>query len=123
MKQINEDIAFKDIYNLQIGFQSLLTKKGLNDIKENTMLPIDDITLFSQHLQHLISELGEVLAADKRWKNFRNDKYDKENKKEELADCFIVLMNMCIYSGFESKEILIAVVDKILKNHKRIENL
>lgn len=123
MKRINEDIAFKDIYNLQIGFQSLLTKKGLNNIEENTILPIDDIILFSQHLQHLISELGEVLAADKRWKNFRNEKYDKENKKEELADCFIVLMNMCIYSGIDSKEILNAIVDKILKNHKRIENL
>ena len=59
-------------------------------------LPIDSPTLASYHVQHLMSEIGEVLDADKRWKNFRADKYDKDAKVEELADCFIVLMNICM---------------------------
>lgn len=115
--------SFKDLYNLQVDFQKLLTNKGLNVIPEGTKLPVDNVAMFSQHLQHLISEIGEVLSADKRWKNFRNDKLDIENKKEELADCFIVLINMCIYSGLEAEQVIEAISNKMVENLERVKNL
>lgn len=85
-------------------------------------LPIDSPTLASYHIQHLMSEIGEVLDADKRWKNFRDDKYDKEAKLDELADCFIVLMNICMYSDINAGELELAIMDKMNEVQKRVED-
>lgn len=85
-------------------------------------LPVDLPTLSSYHIQHLISEIGEVLDADKRWKNFRADKYDKDAKVEELADCFIVLMNICMYSDINAGELELAIIDKLETVKNRVEH-
>lgn len=117
--------AFESLYYSQINFQQELVNRGkyvgFTD-KENKTLPVDDPKLFSYHMQAMLSELGEVLAADKRWKNYRNETTTEmlEHKKEELADCFIVFMNMCIFSGLSSGEILGAVASKINENYIRI---
>lgn len=74
-------------------------------------LPKDDIGLASYHILQFMSELGEVLDADKRWKNFRNDKFDKSAKAEEIADCFIVLMNVAMFSEI-GPEILYKAIDE-----------
>ncbi len=68
----------------------------------------------------MVSEIGEVLDADKRWKNFRNEKYDKDAKAEELADCFIVLMNVCMFSGLDGEDMEKAILDKLDKVTARI---
>ena len=117
--------AFENLYYSQIGFQQELVNKGkyigFTD-RALLSLPKDDPKLFSYHMQAMLSELGEVLAADKRWKNYRNETTPEmlEHKKEELADCFIVLMNMCIFSGLSSGEVLGAVASKINENYIRI---
>ena len=85
-------------------------------------LPIDSPTLSSYHVQHLMSEIGEVLDADKRWKSFRNEKYDKEAKVDELADCFIVLMNICMYSDINAGELELAIMDKQQIVKDRVEH-
>ena len=85
------------------------------------MLPSDDPKLCSYHIQQLVSEIGEILDADKRWKNFRNEKYDKEAKADEIADCFIVLMNVAMFSGMSAEELYKAIDDKIEVVSKRIE--
>ena len=85
-------------------------------------LPVDLPTLSSYHIQHLISEIGEVLDADKRWKNFRADKYDKDAKVEELADCFIVLMNICMFSDINAGELELAIIDKLENVKNRVEH-
>lgn len=85
-------------------------------------LPVDLPTLSSYHIQHLISEIGEVLDADKRWKNFRADKYDKDAKVEELADCFIVLMNICMFSDINAGELELAIIDKLDTVRNRVEH-
>lgn len=85
-------------------------------------LPVDLPTLSSYHIQHLISEIGEVLDADKRWKNFRADKYDKDAKVEELADCFIVLMNICMFSDINAGELELAIIDKLETVKNRVEH-
>ena len=83
-------------------------------------LPADSPTMFSYQLQGEISELGEVLEADKRWKNMRNGHYDKEQKLEELADCFIYLMNMCMWSGYSFDDVQGAVAEKVQTVRDRI---
>lgn len=113
---------FGILYNKQIDFQEKVCKEiGYANITKNVKLPIDNPQLVSYHIQQLISEIGEVLAADKRWKNYRNGFVDTENKKEEIADCFIVLMNIAIYSGMSSEELFEQIENKIKKNFGRIK--
>ena len=74
----------------------------------------------SYHIQQLMSEIGEVLDADKRWKNFRNQKYDENAKLEEIADCFIVMMNIAMFSGFDGSQLIEAIEKKLHKVSERI---
>ena len=109
------------MYDKQICFQlEMKDKKPYNVSIDH--IPEDNVQIFSQHIQQLISEIGEVLSADKRWKNFRNEKIDKENKLEEIADCFIVLMNVAIYSGFTSEEVEKMILNKMDENFKRLND-
>ena len=113
---------FQQIYNMQINNQELLVDNGLyNNISNDTLLPVDNISLASYHIQQLMSEIGEVLEADKRWKNIRNDKYDPEHKREEIADCFIVLMNIAIFSGIDAQTLENAIVNKLEIVRKRFK--
>lgn len=115
---------FQTIYLLQKNFQESLLLKGkykdFSNISKFQVLPYDDSRLFSYHIQQLISEIGEVLESDKRWKSHRNDKYDRRHKVSELADCFIVLLNLLIFSGIESDEFLNEVLLKMQKNTERV---
>lgn len=83
-------------------------------------IPVDDVKLMSYHIQQLMSEIGEILDADKRWKNFRNQKYDKNAKLGEIVDCFIVLMNIAMFSGFSGQEIAVAIDKKLNEVYDRI---
>ena len=94
------------VFEIQAENQREMLKKGMyhglcsDDVEKTSFdveLPVDDPKLFSYHVQQLMSEIGELLDADKRWKNFRNGKYDKDSKLEEIADCFIVLVNICLF--------------------------
>lgn len=113
--------TFSELYNLQRDNQEKMLRKGMYGEKySKDVLPTDNIELTSYHIQQLMSEIGEVLDADKRWKNFRNDKYSPNDKLDELADCFIVLMNIAMYSGFTSREVSEAIYNKINVVYKRI---
>lgn len=113
--------TFSEFYNLQRDNQEKMLRKGMYGEKySKDVLPTDNIELTSYHIQQLMSEIGEVLDADKRWKNFRNDKYSPNDKLDELADCFIVLMNIAMYSGFTSREVSEAIYNKINVVYKRI---
>ena len=93
----------KNLYKKQIEFQNNLLRNEKYDI-ENVVLPEDNIYLFKYHMLQLLSELGEVLESDKRWKNYRNKKFDFKEKRNEIADCFIVLMNVAMSSGMTYEE-------------------
>lgn len=117
------NFTLNDLFIQQMMNQEKMLKKGMyDDYKMNSTkcVPVDDVRLASYHVQHLISEIGEVLDADKRWKNFRNEKYDKSAKLEELADCFIVLMNIAMYSDINDKEMVEAIKEKLDKVSERI---
>ena len=121
----SSDITLNELFVQQMVNQDKMLDIGLyNDYKMNDTesVPVDDIRLASYHIQHLMSEIGEVLDADKRWKNFRNEKYDKNAKLEEIADCFIILMNISMFSGINGKELSKAIKTKLDKVSKRIIN-
>lgn len=118
------------VFETQAENQREMLKKGMyhglcsDDVEKssfNVELPIDDPKLFSYHVQQLMSEIGELLDADKRWKNFRNGKYDKDSKLEEIADCFIVLVNICLFSDVSHIELINKVIDKIKEVRRRVD--
>ena len=104
------------------GMYAGFVSTELSDEIAMTGLPIDSPALSSYHVQHLMSEIGEVLDADKRWKNFRNEKYDKAAKVDELADCFIVLMNICMYSDINADDLELAIMTKQDEVKDRVEH-
>lgn len=117
-------VSFNSLYNVQLNNQQkLMDQKAYEGFttKRDQILPVDDPHLCSYHVQQLISEIGEVLEADKRWKNFRNKKNDSNNKLDEIADCFIVTMNLAIFSGFDAYELEQAIKKKLQVVSDRIE--
>lgn len=102
------------MYDAQVRFQKLIA---------NGEIPRDDPDMMAHHLLGLVTEIGEVSQADKRWKkNKRNDHYDKKEKLAEIADCFIFLLNICIYSDVSSHDLAMAVAKKIDENRSRYLN-
>lgn len=122
--------SFSDIFYRQAENQRDMLKKGMysgfsnmsNEQMYDVELPIDDTKICSYHIQQLVSEIGELLDADKRWKNFRNTKNNQKDKLEELADCFIELMNIAMFSGYDYNNVLNAIAKKVNKVHNRISN-
>lgn len=115
--------SFKSIFDSQRLNQIFLLANGKYDAftDERNAEPVDDPRLCSYHIQQLMSEIGEVLEADKRWKNFRNDKCDKDAKADEIADCFIVLMNIAMFSGMSAEDLYNAIENKIQIVAERIQ--
>lgn len=108
--------TLQQLFNTQLVTQDKLIQKGVYDRYKNKLtatVPVDDVGLASYHVQQLMSEIGEVLDADKRWKSHRNDKFDKNAKLEELADCFVVLMNIVMFSGFDGDDLANAIQQKL----------
>lgn len=115
------DLTFASLFNQQAKTQNVILSKGLY-LGYTGEVPMDVPTLASYHVQQLVSEIGEVLHADKRWKNFRNEGFDRTNKVEEIADCFIVLMNIAMFSGVSAEEMEQAIADKIAKVYERVSD-
>lgn len=116
-------LTLRELFDQQKLNQSKMLVNGMYDKfkDENTIsIPVDDVKLMSYHIQQLVSEIGEVLAADKRWKNFRNENFNNDEKLEEIADCFIVLMNVAMFSGFDGVQLSEAIQNKLNEVSKRI---
>ncbi|MDE7423054.1 MAG: hypothetical protein K2N51_05095 [Lachnospiraceae bacterium] len=125
-KVLNYDsVSLIDLFDIQAGNQREMLKSGMYVGQVggplNVELPMDSVSLSSYHIQQLISEIGEMLDADKRWKSHRNVAYDASCKLEEIADCFIVMMNIAMFSGFDGKDVTKAIIDKLDIVSKRIE--
>ena len=109
--------TFADMFNKQAENQREMinagTYDGIADVEYGCELPIDNTRMASYHVQQLVSEIGEVLSSDKRWKNMRNNHNCPENKLEEIADCIIVGMNIAMYSGFTGEQLEEAIFKKI----------
>lgn len=104
--------SFKSSYDNQIHFQEHVA---------GVKCPGDNINQFSYHIQAMVEELGEVMKADKRWKTHRNQRYEVEEKLDEIADVFITAINISIHSGFTAEDIEKAISRKINENYKRLD--
>ena len=109
-------MTFNTVYDLQKRFQTDECAIYTDIYK----LPIDNPEMFKYHTMFLMEELGELIKTDKRWKHFRNKNYNQNDKLSELADCFICLMNIALFSGFSGEEIREAIINKIFKNYSRL---
>lgn len=107
-------MKLENMFNLQMELQKGIT--GSN-------FPVDDIKQFHYSMTGLMCEMGEVLQADKRWKNNgRNSYYNRQEKLEELSDYFAFLINACIYSGFSVEEIYGKFIVKNSVNNERLKS-
>lgn len=114
-------VSLMDLYENQKYFQNMVVKKfGYNTRDNIESLPVDSVDVSSYHMQALMEEVGELVKSDKRWKNYRNNFYDKENKLEEVADCMICLLNICLFSGITCADLEEAIKSKFDGNFERI---
>lgn len=113
-------VSLNFLYRLQTRFQNEICNKIGYNGEKIMELPVDKPDIFQCQCLMLLEEIGELVKSDKRWKNFRNEKYDKTNKLEEIADCFIVLFNICLFSDFDCSEVEQAIMDKMIGNFARI---
>ena len=117
MRKMNK--SFTDFFNDQVTFQKEVNERfGYGVSVEN--IPEDNVEIAKYHMLALMEETGELVKSDKRWKNYRNTHFDKNNKLEELSDCFITLFNVAMYSGISAEEIELALTKKMDENMKRI---
>jgi len=93
----------KNIFKNQIELQKIAFNKEL---------PKHEPDLVSYFALGLMSEVGEVLQADKTWKPFHKGAVDKNATLEELADCWLFLINLGLAEGFNYKEIKEAISEK-----------
>lgn len=119
-----ESKTLAELFDIQAGNQREMLRSGMYAGQVggpiDVELPMDSVSLCSYHVQQLVSEVGEVLTADKRWKSHRQDNYDSAAKLEEIADCFIVMMNVAMFSGFDGNDVTKAIMDKLDVVAKRI---
>jgi NTP pyrophosphatase (non-canonical NTP hydrolase) len=104
-------VPLQTLFDIQKIYQKQVTGKDT---------PIDDLQNYSYHVQAMVEELGELMKADKRWKTHRNVAYDPQNKLEEIADCFITLINISLYSGFSCTQVGQAIFQKIRENMDKL---
>lgn len=103
------------VFDRQRDFQEELT--GLK-------LPIDSPYDFRDHLCLMAEEFGELAKVDKRWRNFDGSgKLPEGNKIDELADVFIVAINLALFSEFTYDDLMRAIYKKIARNERRLKDV
>lgn len=116
-------MKLQNLYNMQVEFQKqVLEKQSKETGKPVIALPQDDISWFSYHIQAMVEELGEVMKADKRWKTHRNDRFEFDEKVDEIADVFITAMNIAIFSGVSSDQLVNKIIAKIQENTLKLNS-
>lgn len=114
-------MELEKLYEMQVKFQELVLAKQLQENgKPAIALPQDDVNWFSYHIQAMVEELGEVMKADKRWKTHRNERFEYDEKVDEIVDVFITAMNLAIYSGISAEQLVTSIVSKINENTEKL---
>lgn len=98
--------SIKKIYYRQKEFQKLLD----NDSETQEYV--------NKNLLALTSEIGEV-ADETDWKAWKRNEEDKEAFREEVADCFLFVLNLVQATDVDLNEFLVEVDEKQQKNLDR----
>lgn len=96
-------------------------QKKLQKEMFSAKLPQENLEGFKYSMLALVSEIGEVLEADKRWKNARAGGLNRDEKLMELVDCMAFVINAVLYSGFEYDAFERAFKEKSEYNLHRIK--
>lgn len=108
------------LFEYQIATQRLIVDSGkYGALEKGAPLPSDNAEVCSYHYLHLSSEVGELMAADQRWKSHHQGAFDPEEKLEEMADVFIELMNVAIFSGISPELLQGAIAAKMVTVRQR----
>lgn len=102
-------------------FKSYIQQQKFQERVTGAICPGDNLEHFKYQFPAMIEELGEVAKADKRWKTHRNTQYEPNEKIDEIADVFIVAMNMAIHSGLRAYDVERAIHNKVEENFRRLE--
>ena len=122
MRTSGKMISFCDIFGKQEEFQrQIISQRQGCDYRDVAIS--EDLEWFKYHCMAMVEEMGEVVKADKRWKTHRNERYEPEEKLDEIADVFITAINIAMFSGFSSNEVQNAIMSKIDKNLERLNRL
>ena len=65
---------FADFFNNQVAFQKEVNKKFGYGVKVEN-IPEDNVDVAKYHMLALMEEAGELVKSDKRWKNYRTNRY------------------------------------------------
>ena len=96
-------------------------QKNLLDVE----LPNDRPDLISPYALGLVSEIGEVLQADKRWKagmsktGGDDKRHDHEEVVGELTDCLLFFINLCLACNVDYEELFGSFIKTQSKVRKR----
>ena len=122
MRTSGKMISFCDIFGKQEEFQrQIISQRQGCDYRD--VVISEDLEWFKYHCMAMVEEMGEVVKADKRWKTHRNERYEPEEKLDEIADVFITAINIAMFSGFSSNEVQNAIMSKIDKNIERLNSI
>ena len=91
---------------------------------EGVQLPVNSPQLFKKYALGIFTELGEALAVNKNWKDWRQQReYDEDDLLEEIADIWIFLVNYTMANGKDLDEMLdcIEAKQKILAERHNVD--
>lgn len=97
------DETLENIFEKQIALQKIAFNKEL---------PNHEPKLVSYFALGLVGEVGEVLQADKTWKPFNKGTRNEWSTLEELADCWLFLINLTLAEGYDCRTIKEMIHDK-----------
>ena len=95
--------SLKDIFEAQ--------KKRQKDITGD-VTPVDNPLKMMLHCSSLVTEIGEVMQSDTRWKKYigkeEGYEYSSKDKILEFCDCLNYLVNMCLFSNIDFEDLIAA---------------
>jgi NTP pyrophosphatase (non-canonical NTP hydrolase) len=116
---------FQEIYDKQLIFEDLVISKNKNwpDKKLNEFSEDEKVAYTKEMVLYLHKELGEVLDAVGNYRMHKTKREDPKVKEipEEVADCFIFVLNLALTHGLTAEDLLDIVVAKQAKNFRRQE--
>lgn len=103
-----------------------ICQKNLQKSLLGVKLPKDSPELIAPYALGLVSEIGEVLQANKRWKSGMSktggdDQYcNQKEVTSELTDCLLYFINLCLACNIDYEDLFesfIGVQNKVRKRN------
>jgi len=100
-----KDDKLSTLFKRQIKLQKDIT--GID-------LPADRPDFLTYHISGLVSELGEILDCDKRWKTWRKNvpPADYSALKTEIVDAWHFMINLSLVVGMDAETVFTEFIKK-----------